>query len=352
MTALSEVVVLMLRLGLTAFGGPAAHIAMLRQEVVVKRGWLTEQRFLDYLGIVNLIPGPNSTELMMHIALERAGWRGLWFGGAAFILPAASLTLLFALLYQQFGTTPVATGILLGIKPVVIAVVSQAIWGLMPTALKTSSLGVVASVAALGYWLGLNELLLLVILVTAHFFLTGWQKVVVLEPISLSLVFLLFLKIGATLYGSGYVLVAYLKNEFVLRGWLTEQQLLAAIAIGQLTPGPVFSSATFVGFQMAGFGGALLATFGIFLPAFLLVWLTHAWLEKLRALPWTSRLLDTINAAALGLMLGVAVLLARDAIFSVSTGLIALLAFLALVQYKINSTWLLAIGALLGAVFA
>ncbi len=351
MTALSEVVFLMLRLGLTAFGGPAAHIAMLRQEVVVKRGWLTEQRFLDYLGIVHLIPGPNSTELVMHVALERAGWRGLWLGGAAFILPAASLTLLLAWLYQQFGTTPIGTGILVGVKPVVIAVVAQAIWGLLRPALKTTTLGAVAVLAALGYWLGLNELLLLVILVVAHFFLTRPQKVLVLEPISLSLIFVLFLKIGATLYGSGYVLVAYLKNEFVLRGWLTEQQLLAAIAIGQLTPGPVFSSATFVGFQMAGLGGALLATLGIFLPAFLLIWLTHSWLEKLRALPWTRPLLDAINAAALGLMLGVTVLLATDAIFNLPTALIAVLALLALVRYQINSTWLLAIGALLGITF-
>ena len=352
MTALSEVIFLMLRLGLTAFGGPVAHIAMLRQEVVVKRAWLTEQRFLDYLGIVNLIPGPNSTELVMHVALERAGWRGLWLGGAAFIVPAASLTLLFALLYQQFGTTPLGTGILIGIKPVVIGLVSQAIWGLLRPALKTSSLGVVAVLATLGYWLGFNELVLLLILVAVYFFLVRPKKVLLLEPISLSLIFVLFLKIGATLYGSGYVLVAYLKNEFVVRGWLTEQQLLAAIAIGQLTPGPVFSSATFVGFQMAGFGGALFATLGIFLPAFLLVWLTHPWLEKLRALPWASRLLDAINAAALGLMLGVAVVLARDAIFNVPTALMALGALFALVRYKINSTWLIALGALLGAVFA
>ena len=348
---LQEVIGLMLRLGLTAFGGPAAHIAMLHQEVVVKRAWITEQQFLDYLGLVNLIPGPNSTELVMHVSLEKAGWRGLWLGGAAFILPAASLTLLFAWLYQQYGTTPIGTGILTGIKPVVIAVVAQAIYALLRPALKTSSLMLLAALTALGYLLGINELVLLLTLVLGHFTFTRAKPTLALEPISLSLIFLLFLKIGATLYGSGYVLLAYLKNEFVTRGWLTEPQLLAAIAIGQLTPGPVFSSATFVGFQMAGLSGAVLATIGIFLPAFMFVWLTHPLLEKLRALPWTSRMLDAVNAAALGLMLGVLFVLTRDAIVDVLTGLIAVFSLIGLVRFKINSTWLIAIGALLGVVF-
>jgi chromate transporter len=351
MTRLQEVIGLMLRLGLTAFGGPAAHIAMLRQEVVVKRAWITEQQFLDYLGIVNLIPGPNSTELVMHVSMQRAGWRGLWLGGTAFILPAASLTLVFAWLYQQYGTTPIGTNLLNGIKPVVIAVVAQALHGLLRPALKTSSLMLVAAWAAFGYLIGMNELVLMLALVLGHFLLTRAKPILVIEPLSFSLIFLLFLKIGATLYGSGYVLLAYLKNEFVTRGWLTEPQLLAAIAIGQLTPGPVFSSATFVGFQMAGLGGALLATIGIFLPAFIFVWLTHRLLEKLRALPWTSRLLDAVNAAALGLMLGVLIVLTRDAIISIPTGLIAVFSLIGLVRFKINSTWLIVFGALLGMVF-
>ncbi|MEY4531801.1 MAG: hypothetical protein RLZZ156_2522 [Deinococcota bacterium] len=348
---LQEVIGLMLRLGLTAFGGPAAHIAMLHQEVVVKRAWITEQQFLDYLGLVNLIPGPNSTELVMHVSLEKAGWRGLWLGGIAFILPAASITLFFAWLYQQYGTTPIGTGILTGVKPVVIAVVAQAIYGLLRPALKTASLMLLAALTALGYLLGINELVLLLTLVLGHFLVTRAKPTLALEPISLGMVFLLFLKIGATLYGSGYVLLAYLKNEFVTQGWLTEPQLLAAIAIGQLTPGPVFSSATFVGFQMAGLSGAILATIGIFLPAFLFVWLTHPFLEKLRALPWTSRVLDAVNAGALGLMLGVLVILTREAIVNVLTGLIAVFSLIGLVRFKINSTWLIAIGALLGVVF-
>jgi chromate transporter len=345
-----EVIGLMLRLGLTAFGGPAAHIAMLHQEVVVKRSWITEQQFLDYLGLVNLIPGPNSTELVMHVSLEKAGWRGLWLGGMAFIVPAASITLFFAWLYQQYGTTPIGTGILAGVKPVVIAVVAQAIYALLRPALKAPSLMLIAACAFIGYLLGINELILMLVLVFGHFMFTRAKPTLVLEPISLSLIFLLFLKIGATLYGSGYVLLAYLKNEFVTKGWLTEPQLLAAIAIGQLTPGPVFSSATFVGFQMAGLGGALLATIGIFLPAFIFVWLTHPLLEKLRALPWTSRVLDAVNAAALGLMLGVLIILTRDAIVNVPTALIAVFAALGLIRFKINSTWLIAIGALLGMI--
>ena len=348
---LQEVIGLMLRVGLTAFGGPAAHIAMLHQEVVVKRTWITEQQFLDYLGLVNLIPGPNSTELVMHVSLEKAGWRGLWLGGIAFILPAVSITLFFAWLYQQYGTTPIGTDILTGIKPVVIAVIAQAIYALLRPALKTSSLMLLAALTAFGYLLGINELVLLLTLVLAHFVLTRAKPTLVLEPISLSLIFLLFLKIGATLYGSGYVLLAYLKNEFVSKGWLTEPELLAAIAIGQLTPGPVFSSATFVGFQMAGLSGAVLATIGIFLPAFIFVWLTHPFLEKLRALPWTSRVLDAVNAAALGLMLGVLVVLTRDAIVNVLTGLIAVFSLIGLVRFKMNSTWLIVLGALLGMVF-
>jgi chromate transporter len=286
---------------------------------------------------------------VMHVSLEKAGWRGLWLGGAAFIVPAAILTLIFAVLYKDFGNTLVGIGILRGIKPVVIAIVGQAIWGLLPVALKTPSLTAIGVLAAIGYFVGINELALLFGLALGYFLLTRASKsTTALEPISLVGIFWLFLKIGATLYGSGYVLLAYLKNEFVLRGWLTEQQLLAAVAVGQLTPGPVFSSATFVGYQMAGFGGALLATLGIFLPAFLFVWLTHPLLERLRGLPWTARLLDAVGAAALGLMAGVVVLLARDAFSSVQAVLLCAVSVYALVRLKLNSTWLILLGAGLG----
>ncbi len=350
MTALLEVLRLMFWLGCTAFGGPAAHIAMLRQAVVIKRKWLSDQEFLDYLAIVQLIPGPNSTELVMHVALKQAGWRGLWLGGAAFIVPAASITLGFAVLYQQFGTTAIAKGILMGIKPVVIAVIIQAISGLLRPALKTSNHSGLAILAFLGYLSGINELVLLLVL-TAVFLLWSWyKKLLTLEPISTGILFLLFLKIGATLYGSGYVLIAYLKNEFLTRGWLSESQLLTAVAIGQLTPGPVFSSATFVGYQIAGFSGALVATLGIFLPAFVLVWLTNPLVQRLRTLAWTARVLDSFNAITIGLMCAVTALLFRDAIQNVPTALILIISSVGLVRFQINSTWLITFGALIGVI--
>lgn len=344
-----EVLRLALRLGFTAFGGPAAHIAMLREEVVTRKMWLTDQRFLDYLGICNLIPGPNSTELVMHVVMQRAGWRGLIAGGLGFILPAASITLFFAWLYQTYGSSPSFTSVLYGVQPVVIAVVVQAIYGLAKPALKTPLLWATALAAIVGYWLGVNELLLLFGIAGLAFLASRvTSKAALLEPVSLVGLLLLFLKIGATLYGSGYVLLAFLKNEFVLRGWLTENQLLAAVAVGQVTPGPVFSSATFVGYLIAGVPGAVLATVGIFAPAFAFVYLTHPLLSSLRAQTWTARLLDAVNAAALGLMVAVALQLARAALTDLPTMLIALASSVVLVRSKVNTTWLLLAGGLIG----
>jgi chromate transporter len=345
-----EVLGLALRLGLTAFGGPAAHIALLREEVVRRRAWLSDQTFLDYLGICNLIPGPNSTELLMHVSMSRAGWRGLIAGGLGFILPAASITLFFAWLYQTFGSRPELSGVLYGIKPVVIAVVVQAVWSLARPALKTPLLWLAALLAIAGYWFGINELALLFGVAALTFIATRARTITTLEPISLGMIFLLFLKIGATLYGSGYVLLAFLKNQFVTRGWLTESQLLTAVAIGQVTPGPVFSSATFAGYLMGGVPGALLATLGIFAPAFILVYITHPLLERLRALPWTARLLDAVNAAALGLMAAIAVELGRAALVDVVTLIIAVVSSIVLVRFKVNATWLLLAGALIGLI--
>jgi chromate transporter len=236
------------------------------------------------------------------------------------------------------------------VKPVVIAVVVQAIWGLMRPALKTPLLWGAAALAVLGYSLGVNELVLLFgIAALAFFAARGWRGGTgALEPVTLGAVFWLFLKIGATLYGSGYELLAFLQNEFVTRGWLTQEQLLAAVAVGQVTPGPVFSSATFAGFVMAGVPGAILATVGIFAPAFAFVAVTHPWLERLRALPWTARLLDAVNAAALGLMGAVAAQLARDAVVDGWTLALALASSVALVRFRVNTTWLLLAGAVIG----
>src|SRR5215207_5386484 len=318
--SLAEVARVALKLGLTAFGGPAAHIAMLREETVVRRKWLTDAYFLDLVGATNLIPGPNSTEMVIHVGYLRAGWRGLLLAGTLFILPAATIVLALAWAYVQFGSTPAGEALLYGIKPVVIAVVAQALWGLGRSALRGPLLfGVGASAAAL-YLLGFNELiilfggaLLVLIVRTVRRLSPGQLRAAIaapfaalpltmipasllqsaLVPVSLGTLFLTFLKIGAVLYGSGYVLLAFLRNDFVERlGWLTDQQLLDAVAVGQFTPGPVFTTATFVGYLVGGWPGAVLATVGIFLPSFVFVAVVNSIVPRLRRWPWVGTLLD------------------------------------------------------------
>jgi chromate transporter len=374
--SLAEVARVALKLGLTAFGGPAAHIAMLREETVVRRKWLTDAYFLDLVGATNLIPGPNSTEMVIHVGYLRAGWRGLLLAGTLFILPAATIVLALAWAYAQFGSTPAGEALLYGIKPVVIAVVAQALWGLGRTALRGPLLfGVGASAAAL-YLLGFNELIilfggaLLVLIVRTVRRLSPGQlgaaiatpfaglPLTMLQasllqtatvPVSLGTLFLTFLKIGAVLYGSGYVLLAFLRNDFVERlGWLSDQQLLDAVAVGQMTPGPVFTTATFVGFLVAGVPGAILATVGIFLPAFVFVALLHPLVPRLRGNPWTAAMLDGVNVAALGLMAAVTWVLGRDAIVDPLTAAIAIAAALLLIRFRVNSTWLVLAGAIVG----
>jgi chromate transporter len=374
--SLAEVARVALKLGLTAFGGPAAHIAMLREETVVRRKWLTDAYFLDLVGATNLIPGPNSTEMVIHVGYLRAGWRGLLLAGTLFILPAATIVLALAWAYAQFGSTPAGEALLYGIKPVVIAVVAQALWGLGRTALRGPLLfGVGASAAAL-YLLGFNELIilfggaLLVLIVRTVRRLSPRQLraaiaapfaalpltmlpasllQTALVPVSLGTLFLTFLKIGAVLYGSGYVLLAFLRNDFVERlGWLSDQQLLDAVAVGQMTPGPVFTTATFVGFLVAGVPGAILATVGIFLPAFVFVALLHPLVPRLRGNPWTAAMLDGVNVAALGLMAAVTWVLGRDAIVDPLTAAIAIAAALLLIRFRVNSTWLVLAGAIVG----
>ena len=374
--SLAEVARVALKLGLTAFGGPAAHIAMLREETVVRRKWLTDAYFLDLVGATNLIPGPNSTEMVIHVGYLRAGWRGLLLAGTLFILPAATIVLALAWAYVQFGSTPAGEALLYGIKPVVIAVVAQALWGLGRTALRGPLLfGVGASAAAL-YLLGFNELiilfggaLLVLIVRTVRRLSPGQLRAAIaapfaalpltmipasllqsaLVPVSLGTLFLTFLKIGAVLYGSGYVLLAFLRNDFVERlGWLSDQQLLDAIAVGQMTPGPVFTTATFVGFLVAGVPGAILATVGIFLPAFVFVALLHPLVPRLRGNPWTAAMLDGVNVAALGLMAAVTWVLGRDAIVDPLTAAIAIAAALLLIRFRVNSTWLVLAGAIVG----
>jgi chromate transporter len=372
---LVEVAQVALKLGVTAFGGPAAHIAMLRDETVVRRQWLTDDYFLDLVGATNLIPGPNSTEMVIHVGYLRAGWRGLLVAGTLFILPAATIVLVLAWAYVQFGTTPTGEALFYGIKPVVIAVVAQALWGLGRTALRGPLLFGIGAAAAALYLLGFNELIILfgsalvVLLVETVLRLSPGQLGAAVAapfaglpltllptlfqtapvPVSLTTLFLTFLKIGSVLYGSGYVLLAFLRNDFVERlGWLSEQQLLDAVAIGQMTPGPVFTTATFVGYLVAGVPGAVLATVGIFVPAFVFVALLHPLVPRLRGNPWTAAMLDGVNVAALGLMAAVTWLLGREAIVDPLTATIAIVAAVLLIRFRVNSAWLVLAGAVVG----
>lgn len=372
---LSELARLFWRLGITAFGGPAAHIAMFRDEVVNRRKWITDEYFLDLLGATNLIPGPNSTEMAIHIGLLRGGWRGLVLAGVCFILPAMLIVLGLAIIYDEYGTTPTAEWLLYGIKPVIIAVVLQAVWGLSRKAIKSRVLAVIGLAAFGLYLLGLNELLLmfgggLIAMLIANASRlrqaaesSAVKLLSVFPPgpfliqsytsngheVSLLTLFLTFLKIGGTLYGSGYVLLAFVQNDFVERlGWLTNEQLLDAVAIGQFTPGPVFTTATFIGYLVAGVPGAVLATIAIFLPAFVFVYISSPFIPRLRSSKWLGALLDGVNVAALGLMAAVTVELGRDALVDWVTVALAIAAAVLLIRFKVNSTWLILGGAVVG----
>lgn len=355
---LRELTSLFLRLGLTAFGGPAAHIAMMHHETVRRREWLDERRFLDLVGATNLIPGPNSTELAMYVGYTRARYRGLVVAGFCFILPAALMVTALAWAYMRYGTTPAATGLLYGVKPVVVAIIAWALLSLVRTALSTRLTFVLAAAALTAYLLGVNELLILftggLVAVLLHLSPTGSIRALPLAvpfPASDDLLrlFLTTLKIGSVLYGSGYVILAFLRGDFVHRlGWLTEQQLLDATSIGQLTPGPLFTTATFVGYVAAGFPGALLATIGIFLPSFLLMAALVRYADRLRDRPWTSAMLDGVNATALALMAGVSLQLGEAALVDPLTIAIALVSLLLLWRTTLNSAWLIAAGAAIG----
>ena len=365
-----EVASLFLRLGATAFGGPAAHIAMMRDEVVRRRRWLSDEEFLDLLGVTNLIPGPNSTEMAIHTGYARAGRAGLLVAGICFIAPAILIVLVLAWAYATYGARPQATWLLYGVKPVIIAIVVQALVALGRAALKNLFLAALALVALALYFAGINELLLLALAgllaagvkhprtqtatllaaAPAYAASTGFAlTVLAAAPVGLARMFGIFVKIGAVLYGSGYVLLAFLRSDFVVRlGWLTERQLLDAVAIGQFTPGPVFTTATFIGYLLGGTAGALLATAGIFLPAFVFVAASHPFIPKLRRSPTAAAALDGVNAASLALMAGVTVQLGRAAIVDGWTVGIALAAGAVLLLRPINSAWLVGGGALVG----
>ncbi|MBD2503543.1 chromate transporter [Anabaena azotica] len=366
---LIELASVFLRLGAIAFGGPAAHIAMMDNEVVNRRQWMSREKLLDLLGITNLIPGPNSTELAIHIGYERGGWRGLLVAGSCFILPAMLIVWTLAAIYARYQTVPQVGWLLYGIKPVIIAIVLQAVWNLGKKAAKDTPTIIAGIVAIAAYFVGLNEILLLILLGIAVMVLKNWRTgrtsgafilpfsgvlaqvgtTAAVTSVSWVSVFLFFLKIGCVLYGSGYVLLAFLQRDLVERNqWLTSQQLLDAIAIGQFTPGPVFTTATFIGYLLAGNAGAIAGTIGIFLPAFVLVWLVNPWVTKLRQSPWASSFLDGVNAASLGLMAGVTYTLGRAAIVDWLTIILAVVSAIAVFRFKINSAWLVLAGGLIG----
>ena len=367
--AAGEVARLFLRLGFTAFGGPAAHIAMMHDEVVTRRKWMDNQEFIDLVGATNLIPGPNSTEMAIHIGYRRAGWRGLLLAGFAFILPAVAIVLLLAWLYVQYGQSPQGVALMYGVKPVLIAVVAQALLKLAPSALRSPLLWAIALVALALFLAGVNELailfggaLLLMLFRLLQRMPTAAAGVLPLaslkalipaasldSTVTLWPLFLVFLKAGSLLYGSGYVLLAFLRNDLVVNlGWLTDAQLLDAIAIGQFTPGPVFSTATFIGYMLAGLPGAAVATIGIFLPSFVFVALLARIMPLLRRAWWSAAFLDGVNATSLALMAGVTLQLGQAAIVDLATVLLALGAAVALFQFKLNSAWVVLAGGAVG----
>lgn len=364
---IAELARVFLRLGAVSFGGPAAHIALMHYEFVEKRRWLSEQEFLDLVGATNLIPGPNSTEMAIHIGFRRAGWPGLIVAGACFILPAVIIVGVLAALYVTYGARPQAQAVFYGVKPVVIAIVGVALWKLAHTAIKMpwhAGLAIAAIVASAA---GVNELALLAACGTIAgivsgfgrswlnraplMFVTPFATVATLPAItavSMSGLFVVFLKAGGLLFGSGYVLLAFLRADLVERlHWLTEQQLMDAIAIGQVTPGPVFTTATFVGYQLGGVTGAAIATVAIFLPAFVYVAISGPLLPHLRRSPFASGAIDGVNIASLALMAVVTWHLGRSAVVDVTTITLAVLSVIALSR-RVNPTWLIAAGALVG----
>jgi chromate transporter len=353
-----ELALLFLRLGATAFGGPAAHIAMMEDEVVRRRGWLTREELLDLLSAANLIPGPNSTELAIHIGYRRNGWPGLLVAGACFILPAALIVTCIAWLYVRYAKLPQAEAVLYGVKPVIIAIVAQALWRLGKTAMKSPLLIGAAVVALVAAFLGVHELVVLFgvgVLIAAvrtkrAMFVAPLAAIPAAVPaFGLLPLFLFFLKVGSVLFGSGYVLIAFLRADLVERWhWLTEAQLLDAVAVGQITPGPLFTTATFIGYVLGGLPGAAVATIGIFLPAFVFVALSAPLVSRLRQSKVAGAFLDGVNAATVALMTFVTWQLARTAIVDIPTIAIAVVSAIVLLRYEINSMWLIAGGAVVG----
>jgi len=387
--ALRELAKVFLKLGTTSFGGPAAHTALMRDEVVRRRRWLSEQQFLDLVGATNLIPGPNSTEMAIHVGHARAGWRGFLVAGSCFILPATLIVTAIAWAYVHFGTLPEAQALLYGIKPVIIAIVSLALWKLVRTAVKSVWLGALGLAGVTAVAMGVNEILVLAaggaVAALAQRFARGAPRgpsaagamaAVVAGPaanpgaaathvailaagaasgagavtaVALGRLFLVFLKAGALLFGSGYVLLAFLRADLVERlGWLSERQLLDAVAVGQVTPGPLFTTATFIGYVLGGPPGALVATVGIFLPAFVYVAASAPILPRLRRSALAAAVLDGVNVASMALMVVVTWHLGHAALIDPLTIAVAIVSGALLLSNRVDSVWLIVAGGVLG----
>jgi len=363
--SLSTIAKLFLKLGIIGFGGPAVHIALMQEEVVKKRGWMSEEHFLDLVGATNLIPGPNSTEMTMHIGHERAGWKGLIIAGCCFIFPAVIITAFFAWLYHKYGQLPQMQPFIYGIKPAIIAVVVSLMISLGRKALKSIELGIIGILAAVAVLAGFNEInvlfgggllgIVIYLLKKANKTASGILPFVLLQIPNPTInlpdfkLFLIFLKIGSILYGSGYVLFAFLDAELVSKGLLTKQQLVDAIAVGQFTPGPVFSSATFIGWQIGEASGAIAATIGIFLPSFLFVALLNPLIPRIRKSKIMSAFLDTVNIVSIAIILSVIVELGRSTLLDWRTITIAIISFAVTFYFKkINTAFIILGGAVMG----
>jgi chromate transporter len=370
-----EVIKLFLKLGTIAFGGPAAHIALMREEVVSRRRWVSDQQFLDLVGATNLIPGPSSTELAIYLGLRRAGWRGLVAAGACFIAPAFAIVLGLAVLYDRYGTTPAATDLLYGVTPMVIAIIAHALMGLGRTAIKRVGLAIIGLAVLAGYLAGLHPLLLLALGALVSLAVTGGRQLaarlgsmthgLLVAPVlagasllaasaapssvGLATLFWTFLKLGSVVFGSGYVLLAFLRDDLV-QGLqvISDRQLVDAVAIGQVTPGPVFTTATFLGYLIAGTPGAIVATAGMFAPSFVFVPLIDRLLAAIRRRSWVRMALDGVNVAAVALMAGVSVQLGRTALVDPLTVTLAVGTLGVLLRWHPNPTWLIAAGATVG----
>ncbi|MBD2294687.1 chromate efflux transporter [Anabaena sphaerica FACHB-251] len=371
---LGEVAKLFFKLGVIGFGGPVAHIAMIEDEVVKRRQWLTQEHFLDLLGATNLIPGPNSTEMAIHVGYIYAGWLGLIVAGVCFILPAVLITGILAWIYVNYGTLPQFSPLLYGIKPAVLAIILNALWSLGKKAVKTRQLLIIAVAVGLITWFGnINEVIALLLggilgmiwlrnsnqinlIITALTISTTLPVITITPVVPLWKLGLFFLKVGSVLFGGGYLLIAFLQGGLVNEyGWLTQQQLLDAVAIGQFTPGPVLSTATFIGYIIADIPGAIVATVGIFLPSFLFVAILNPLIPRLRASSWTRAFLDAVNVSAVALMvvttlqLGITTLTLTKTLYVDFFGLVIFLISAVLaIRYRINAAWLVLGGGLIG----